>query len=80
MSVHETPIHTSDATKEVSPETTNRTLKNVKFWCVSEGALPPVTPINPYLGEALVLKGVLVQAFLQQAASQQGLLFDPTRN
>ena len=42
--------HTPDATKEVSLETSNRTLKNVKFWCVDEGALPPMTPVNPYLG------------------------------
>ena len=52
MSGHETPMppdvmHTPDATKEVSLETTNQTLKTVKFWCVDEGVLPPVTPINP---------------------------------
>ena len=52
MSGHETSMspdlmHTPDATKEVSLET-NRTLKNVKFWCVNEGALSPMTPINPY--------------------------------
>ena len=55
MSGHETPVspdlmHTPDATKEVSLETTNQTLINVKFWCVNEGVLPPMTPINPYLG------------------------------
>ena len=54
MSGNETPMspvlmHTPDATKEVSLETTNRTLKNAKCWCVDEGALPPTTPINPYL-------------------------------
>ena len=43
-------MHTPDATKEVSLETTNRTLKNVKSWCVNKGVLPPATPINPYLG------------------------------
>ena len=55
MSDHETPMspdvmHTPDATKEVSLKTTNQTLKNIKIWCVSKGALPPVTPISPYLG------------------------------
>ena len=25
-------------------------MRNVKFWGVSEGALPPVTPSNPYVG------------------------------
>ena len=46
MSGHETPVspdimHTPDSTKEVSLKTTNQTLKNVKFWCVDEGKLPP---------------------------------------
>ena len=55
MSGHDTPMfpdvmHTPDAIKEVLLEITNQTLENVKFWCVDEGALPPVTPINPYLG------------------------------
>ena len=55
MSGHETPMspdlmHTPDATKEVSLETTNQTLKKVKFWCVDKGALPPMTPVNPNLG------------------------------
>ena len=52
MSGHQTPMspdvmHTPDAIKEVSPETTNQTLKNVKFWCVDEGVLPPVTTLIP---------------------------------
>ena len=28
----------------------NQNLKKVNFWCVDEGALPPTTPVNPYLG------------------------------
>ena len=31
-------------------EIANWNLKNVKFWGMDEGALPPMTPINPYLG------------------------------
>ena len=50
MSSHETPVspdvmHTPDATTEVWLETTNQTLKTIKFWCVSEGALFPVTTL-----------------------------------
>ena len=25
-------------------------VENIKFWCMDKGALPPATPINPYLG------------------------------
>ena len=31
-------------------EIANWNLKNVKFWGMDEGALPPTTPINPSLG------------------------------
>jgi len=27
-----------------------RTFRIVKIWCGDEGALPPATPVNPYLG------------------------------
>ena len=55
MSAHETPrssggMHTLGATQLKNHEIAIRNLKNVKFWCVDEGALPPVTPINPFLG------------------------------
>ena len=35
---------------KIPPEIVVQNLKNIKFWCVDEGALPPVTPVNPYLG------------------------------
>ena len=55
MSGHETPrsfggMHTPGVALCIAPETANRLLKNGKFFGGDEGALPPVTPINPYLG------------------------------
>ena len=55
MSAHETPrssggMHTLGATQWIPPEIAIWNLKNIKFWCVDEGVLPPVTPINLYLG------------------------------
>ena len=52
MSGNETPMspdlmHTPDAIKEVSLETTNQTLKNIKFWCVDEGHCPLQPPLIP---------------------------------
>ena len=52
---HETPrsfggMHTPGVTQCIAPETANQLLKNGKFFGGDEGALPPVTPINPYLG------------------------------
>ena len=52
---HETPgssdaMHTPDVTQQILSEITNQNLKNVKFWCMDQGALYPVTSINPYLG------------------------------
>ena len=47
MSGHKTPM-SPDVMHTHVP---NQTLKNIKVWCVDEGVLPPVTPINPYLGE-----------------------------
>ena len=44
-------MHTPDVTQQILSEIANQNLKNVKFWCMDEGALPPVTPINPYSGE-----------------------------
>ena len=41
---------TPDVTQEILSEIANQNLKNIKFWCMDQGALPPVTPINPYLG------------------------------
>ena len=43
-------MHTPDVTQQILLEMANRNLRNVKFWCMDEGVLPPVTPINPYLG------------------------------
>ena len=55
MSGHETPwsfggMHTPGVTQCISPETANQNLKNGKFFSGDQGALPPATPINPYLG------------------------------
>ena len=33
--------------QQILSEIANQKLKNIKFWCVNEGVLPPVTPINP---------------------------------
>ena len=49
-------IHTPDATKEVSPETTNQNLKSIKFWCVIKGALSPASPVNSYSGGRVLKK------------------------
>ena len=43
-------MHTPDAIQQILSEIANWNLKNVKFWGMDEGALPPTTPINPYLG------------------------------
>ena len=55
MSGHETPrsfggMHTPGVAQCIAPETANRLLKNGNFFGRDEGALPPATPINPYLG------------------------------
>ena len=55
MSGHKTPrsfggMHTPGVTQCIALETANRLLKNGKFFGGDEGALPPATPINPYLG------------------------------
>ena len=44
-------MHTPDVIQQILSEIANWNLKNVKFWGMDEGALPPMTPINPYLGE-----------------------------
>ena len=61
MSAHETPkssggMQTLGATQWIPPETSIRNLKNVKFWCVGEWALPPATPVNSYLGGMKIKK------------------------
>ena len=43
-------MHTPGVTQYIAPETVNRLLKNGKFFGGEEGALSPVTPVNPYLG------------------------------
>ena len=43
-------MHILDSTQQILPEIDNQNLKNINFWCVDEGALPPATPINHYLG------------------------------
>ena len=59
MSANETPrssggMDTLSATQQIPPEISIQNLKNIEFYCVGEGALPPVTPVNPYLwGSAL---------------------------
>ena len=55
MSGHETPrsfcgMHMTGVTQCIAPETVNQLLKNGKFFGGDDGALPPATPINPYLG------------------------------
>ena len=54
MSAHETPrssggMQTLGATQWIPSETSIQNLRNIKFWCVGEEALPPATPNNPYL-------------------------------
>ena len=44
------PCTPPDAAQQILSEMANPNLKKVNFWCVDEGALPPMTPINPYLG------------------------------
>ena len=41
-------MHTPDATQQILSEVPNQNLRKVNFWCVDKGALPPMTPINPY--------------------------------
>ena len=43
-------MHTPDADQQILSEMANQNLKKVNFWCVDKGALPPMTPVNPYLG------------------------------
>ena len=43
-------MHTPDVIQQILSEIANWNLKNVKFCGMDEGALPPMTPINPYLG------------------------------
>ena len=43
-------MHTPDVIQQILSEIANWNLKNVKFWGMDEGALPPMTPVNPYLG------------------------------
>ena len=43
-------MHTPGVTQQILLEIANQKLKNVKFCCIDEGVLPPVTPNNPYLG------------------------------
>ena len=43
-------MHTPDAAQQILSEMANQNLKKVNFWYVDEGALPPMTTINPYLG------------------------------
>ena len=43
-------MHTPGAAQQILSEMANRNLKKVNFWCVDKGALPPMTPLNPYLG------------------------------
>ena len=42
-------MHTPDADQQILLEMANQNLKKVNFWCVDEGALAPMTPVNPYL-------------------------------
>ena len=44
-------MHTPDAAQQILSDMANPNFKNINFWCVDEGVLPPMTPINPYLGE-----------------------------
>ena len=43
-------MDTPDVIQQILSEIANWNLKNVKFWGMDEGVLPPTTPINPYLG------------------------------
>ena len=43
-------MHTPDVIQQILSEIANWNLKNVKFCGMDEGALPPMTPVNPYLG------------------------------
>ena len=43
-------MHTPDVIQQILSEIANWNLKNVKFWGMDEGVLPPMTPVNPYLG------------------------------
>ena len=52
-------MYTPDATQQILSEMANQTLKKVNFWCVDKGALPLITPINPYLGQNVWKNGPL---------------------
>ena len=43
-------MDTPDVIQQILSEIANWNLKNVKFWGMDEGALPPTTLMNPYLG------------------------------
>ena len=43
-------MHTPDVIQQILSEIANWNLKNVKIWGMDEGALPHMTPVNPYLG------------------------------
>ena len=51
-------MHTPDAAQQILSEMANQNLKKVNFWCVDEGALPPMTPVNPYLGGGTCAKKI----------------------
>ena len=52
-------MQTPDAAQQILFEMANQNLKKVNFWCVDERVLPPMTPINPYLGETCEKNGPL---------------------
>ena len=43
-------MHTPDVIQQILSEIANWNLKNVKFWGMDKGALPPMIPVNPSLG------------------------------
>ena len=72
LSGNETPmspdvIHTPDATKEISLETTNQTLKMARFGV-------EMTPINPYLGGNVQIKlaTLVLEVLLDPNMSRRG--------
>ena len=44
------PCTPPGVTQQILSEIANQKLKNIKFWCMDKGVLPPAIPINPYLG------------------------------
>ena len=52
-------MHTPDAAQQILSEMANQNFKKVNFWCVDEGAVPPMTPVNPYLGGNVQKNGPL---------------------